>query len=93
MDKDVLTKQCESLNRLLELKNDKYGDSFYKSLDKHGDTAFVVRLEDKFCRMENLIKTNDEGTADESLEDTIKDIAGYCMLYLTYKTEKRLNGV
>lgn len=93
MNKDVLSKQCDRVNRLLETKNDKYVDSFYKSLDKHGDMAFVVRLEDKFTRMENLIKTGDEGSADESLEDTITDIAGYCLLYLTYKTEKRLNGV
>lgn len=93
MNKDVLRGECERVNRLLNTKNDKYGDSFYKSLDKHGNSAFLVRLEDKFCRMENLIKTGDKGTADESLEDTITDMAGYCLLYLAYRIERSLNQI
>ena len=91
MNKEFLKSECETLRGLLELKNDKYGDSFYKSLDKHGNSAFLVRAEDKMARMENLFKMNDNGTDDESLEDTVRDLAGYCVLYLTYKKERSFN--
>ena len=42
------------LAEILQEKNDAYGDSFSRSIDKFGIIAAVVRLEDKFNRLENL---------------------------------------
>lgn len=90
MEKNTLHNVINSIENLLIDKNDRYGDSFYKSLDKHGDKAFEVRLEDKLNRMSNLFEKNDMASdTDESLTDTITDIAGYCILYLTYKKERQ----
>lgn len=74
-----------SVENLLVIKNKKYGNSFDKTRDKYGAIAFALRLEDKFNRIFSLIKENDNGTDDESIEDTIKDIIGYCILELSYR--------
>lgn len=87
MKRDILKTEIKRIEDLLILKNNKYGDSFYKSLDKNGSKALTIRLEDKINRMENLFDNSDWGTEDESVLDTITDIAGYCILYLTYKKE------
>jgi len=89
LNKNILHNTINNIENLLIDKNDRYGDSFYKSLNKHGNKAFEVRLEDKINRMSNLFEKNDTASdTDESLIDTITDIAGYCILYLTYKKEK-----
>ena len=91
MDRKILKEELKRIEDLLVLKNNKYGDSFYKSLNKNSSKALTVRLEDKINRMENLFEACDLGTEDESVIDTITDIAGYCILYLTYVKEKELN--
>ena len=90
MEREILKSEVKRIEDLLILKNNKYGDSFYKSLNKNGSKALTVRLEDKINRMENLFDNSDYGTEDESIKDTITDIAGYCILYLTYEKEKSL---
>lgn len=93
MNKNILHNLINNIENVLIDKNDRYGDSFYKSLDKHGNKAFEVRIEDKINRMSNLFQNSHlSKDTDESLEDTIMDIAGYCILYLTYKKERIENG-
>lgn len=72
----------------LENKNQDYGDSFSRSVDKFGIIAAVVRLEDKFNRLENLTANGDkEKVKDESLADTALDISGYGLLLYKYLKE------
>lgn len=85
----MLRETIKEIEKLLILKNSKYGDSFYKSLDKYNEAALIIRLEDKMNRADTLIFQGEKETADERLIDTIADIAGYCLLYLTYKMEKQ----
>lgn len=60
-------------------KNHDYGNSFEKSMDKFGLVASIVRLGDKMNRMESLY--NKEGqVVDESIEDTLMDMANYCVM-------------
>lgn len=77
----------------LENKNQDYGDSFSRSVDKFGIIAAVVRLEDKFNRLENLTANGDkEKVKDESLADTALDISGYGLLLYKYlKEHERTN--
>ena len=66
-------------------KNNKYGNSFEISLDKYGMIAALTRISDKFNRAENLILTNNiEGTNDETLVDTLIDMANYCVMTAVY---------
>lgn len=83
MDK-ILQEELE----IFKIKNQMYGNSFDKSLDKYGLVAGLVRISDKFNRLEKLILTNGNGTADESLEDTLKDMANYCNMLAVYLRNK-----
>lgn len=81
-------KYTDKLAKTLQEKNDDYGDSFSRSVDKFGIIAAVVRLEDKFNRLENLTANGDkEKVKDESLADTALDISGYGLLLYKYLKE------
>lgn len=73
---------------LLE-KNQAYGDSFTKSVDKYGLSVIGVRLSDKYNRIEHLITNHELKENDESLEDTLLDNAGYSILALKYLEDRR----
>lgn len=69
------------LSSLYELKNKKYGDSFGKSIRKRGLVSAVVRMEDKWNRLDNLATNKEDGSdTDESLQDTLLDLANYCLM-------------
>ncbi len=79
---------CKDIEELLVVKNAKYGNSFETTRDKYGAIAYVLRLEDKLNRVFTLVNTNDDGkSTDESILDTIKDILGYTILELMYRTK------
>ena len=80
------------LAETLQEKNDDYGDSFTKSVDKYGLSVIGVRLSDKYNRIEHLITHNELKENDESLEDTLLDMAGYSILGLKYLKEHENEG-
>lgn len=80
-------KYTNHLAETLKEKNDAYGDSFTKSVDDFGKTVIAVRLSDKFNRICNLIKRDEDKENDESLADTLLDMAGYSILALKYLEE------
>lgn len=67
------------LRALYERKYRDYKDSFKKSLDKRGLIAYIVRAEDKFERIDNLLD-NQAQVNDEAIEDTIRDLANYSIM-------------
>ena len=77
----------DKLAATLEAKNLAYGDSFSKSLDEDGLLVLKIRLGDKFNRISSLIKRDELKENDESLEDTLLDMAGYSILGLKYLEE------
>lgn len=86
MDKKFL-KYTDHLADVLNQKNLAYGDSFSKSLDEDGLLVLKIRLGDKFNRISSLIKRDELKENDESLEDTLLDMAGYSILGLKYLKE------
>ena len=71
---------CGELNVTYERKNADYGDSFAKSLDKHGLIAAIVRMDDKMNRVINLYKADERLVEDESIRDTLMDLANYAIM-------------
>lgn len=88
-DKDI-RELLVQMEKTFVVKNKKYGNSFEISLDKYGMIAALTRISDKFNRIENLILTNDNGTSDESVMDTLIDMANYCVMTAVYM--KNSNG-
>lgn len=72
---------CKSLNDLYQRKNHDYGDSFGKSYQEYGMTMACIRLEDKLNRLKSLCK-QEAKVQDESLEDTLMDLANYAIMTL-----------
>ena len=84
-------KYQEHLDKMLEMhelyytKNKDYGDAFTQSLDKYGPIAALVRMEDKWNRLSNLITKGEEGLIkSESVEDTLIDLANYAIMTSLY---------
>lgn len=74
-----------------EKKNADYGDSFGKSVENYGFIAALTRMSDKFNRIENLILGAKNKVPDESLEDTLLDLACYSVMTLMQLRNKSAN--
>ncbi|MCQ5165640.1 DUF1599 domain-containing protein [Roseburia hominis] len=61
-------------------KNHDYGDSFSRSFKKYGLVAAMVRMEDKWNRLDNMASGTEQKVADETIRDTLLDLAGYCVM-------------
>lgn len=72
---------ANGLTELYERKNADYGNSFSKSYEEFGLTSPVIRLSDKVERLKTLSK-QEAKVKDESIQDTVMDIAVYAMLTL-----------
>ena len=73
---------CGKLNTLYEAKNKDYGDSFGKSYKEYGLTMSCIRLEDKLNRLKSLNSNKSIKVKDESIEDTLMDLANYAIMTL-----------
>ena len=67
-----------------EKKNADYGNSFEKTLDKWGVNIGLARMEDKFNRITKLLSNSCQQVNDESVEDTLKDLATYSIMLLMW---------
>lgn len=79
---DKHMKICEKLNALYKLKNKAYGDSFHNTFKLYGLIMVNIRLCDKINRLQNLIDDKNINYMDESINDTLMDIANYAIMTL-----------
>lgn len=73
----------ELTNQILKIymdKNSDYGDSFSKSYKEFGIIAPIVRMNDKMERVKQLSKSGDRKVKDESLKDSLIDLANYALM-------------
>ena len=71
---------CEKLNKIYEAKNHDYGDSFGKSYKEYGLNMPCIRLEDKLNRLKSINFNKTVKVSDESLIDTLMDLANYSIM-------------
>ena len=83
----------EEMVKLYEVKNKNYGNSFDKSLDEDGLLVSKIRLGDKLGRFSSLLKANSIGTKEESIEDTLIDLANYTVMTLKWMRNKKQNSI
>ena len=86
---DLIKPITNDIAKLLEEKNKAYGSSVDMTYGIFGLNAYLVRMYDKVNRLTNL--TNKGGEVnDESIEDTLRDLAGYSILALAQlQSEKK----
>ena len=71
---------CEELNALYAKKNHDYGDSFHLSFTEEGMAMARIRLGDKLNRFKTLSRKNAQEVKDESIRDTLIDLANYAIM-------------
>lgn len=71
---------CSAIHDLYITKNLDYGDSVSETYNKYGMISFIVRMEDKLNRVYSITQKGDQKVIDESLEDTLLDLANYAIL-------------
>lgn len=71
---------CDYLNKLYEQKNHDYGDSFHQTFVEEGMAMARIRLGDKFLRFKTLTRSGEQQIKDESVRDTLLDLANYAIM-------------
>lgn len=71
---------CKEINDLYERKNHDYGDSFHQTFVEEGMAMARIRLGDKFNRFKTLSRGGDQEVNDESIRDTLIDLANYAIM-------------
>lgn len=79
---------CAILREVYIKKNRDYGDSYAKSLTEHGLIAGVVRMDDKMNRLTSLTKVENALVEDESIEDTLMDLANYAIMTVIWMRDR-----
>ena len=73
----------ENIKETHDKKNDDYKDSYSDTMKRFGTKSGLVRIYDKFNRIENILDS--EGKANfESAEDNLQDLATYAIMMLAY---------
>ena len=88
MNKTELHKQiCGNMHNTYKAKNADYGDSFAKVREEYPE-AICIRLMDKLERLKTLYKGGEQQVKEESIDDTLLDIANYAVMELL---ERKMN--
>ena len=89
MNKTELHKQiCGNMHNTYKAKNADYGDSFAKVREEYPE-AICIRLMDKLERLKTLYKGGGQQVKDESIDDTLLDIANYAVMELLERKNER----
>lgn len=73
---------ANSLASLYERKNSDYGDSFGETFKKLGIISSITRMSDKMNRIISLTTKKNQKVNDESIADTLMDLASYSIMTL-----------
>jgi len=85
-----ITNITTDLSDTLIAKNHDYGNSFGDLVKEYGNVAMLIPLKNKMNRLDTLIQSGNQ-VKDESIEDTLRDLAGYAILSLI-ELEQQTSG-
>lgn len=71
---------CEQLIDTYTKKNADYGDSFSEMFSELGVVTAITRIGDKYNRFKTLALKNEMEVVEESIIDTLMDMANYCIM-------------
>ena len=71
---------AKELTEIYAKKNTDYGDSFGKTYRALGIISAVTRITDKYNRLVSLATSKQQLVSDESIIDTLKDLANYALM-------------
>ena len=71
---------CDFIHNLYTRKNHDYGDSFSRTYESLGIISAATRITDKYNRFIEMAKGSKQLVNDESIRDTLIDMANYCLM-------------
>ena len=71
---EALANALEEIREMMMGRHEKYGPG---NIAKHGPTGILVRMDDKFARLE----AGNVNYDDETVENTLDDIIGYALIW------------
>ena len=80
---------CRELTETYERKNKDYGNSFSDTFRKWGIVSAAIRMSDKMRRVESLVLNGKAEVSDESLRDTLMDLANYAIMTVIEMDENK----
>ena len=86
---ETFSKIVTEMTELYAKKNHDYGNSFDEGCDKIGTGYPLGRLLDKMNRLIACMGKEDEMQVNESIEDTLTDLACYSVMTLSYLRRKK----
>lgn len=72
----------EQMSDLHARKNSDYGDAAYEGYKEFGITYYIIQLHNKLNRLKSLTKDTSKPRVNESIEDTLIDLASYSVMAL-----------
>lgn len=74
----------ERMTKIFACKRADYGPSTEETFKKFGPVSFLVRMHDKLNRLDSLFMKPSDAikVKDESVRDTLMDLANYCVIAL-----------
>ena len=79
----IFNEILENIKETHDKKNDDYKDSYSDTMKRFGTKSGLVRIYDKFNRIENILNS-DKAANFESAEDNLQDLATYAIMLLEY---------
>lgn len=79
--------ECIEMIKLYAKKNNDYGNSFEKGIETIGYPYAIGRIYDKVNRLINLSIKGNVNKTEESVIDTIRDLACYAVMLNAYNTK------
>lgn len=73
-------------------KNHDYGDSFHQTFTEEGMAMARIRLGDKLARFKSLTKSGVQEVKDESIRDTLIDLANYAIMTVLEMDDLKMEG-
>lgn len=90
-DADKFEDITKSMSSIFRKKNHDYGNSFEQSLNEEGLAASRIRMGDKWNRFKQLSKGAQAQVNDESLRDTLIDMANYAIMTVMWLDKQNGN--
>jgi len=94
MNREQLLERMKKLQekemQIAKAKNEGYSgeDDALENFKFTGEVGFIARMGDKLMRAKNLLKKGESDSRDESIKDTLMDLANYANLLIIYLEEK-----
>ncbi len=85
---------CDKMVAITKAKNADYtgtSNDPFGNFRKHGEIGFLVRMHDKMSRIESFVAKGFLKVKDESVLDTLLDLANYSVLLMGFIESKKGN--